>query len=388
MEALISKLLTGIITDEELRELRELLNDENNQETLEAYIRDSYDLNLATLKNDVDYSYKKVLKQIDNREKPVKKLIPNWIKYAVAASVVLLISIGVLFNKEEGSLDVIQTNASHIEFGTNKATLTLEDGKEVVLEKGTTYQTQNANSNGDKIVYNVAENKTDTIAYNYLTIPRGGEFFIELSDGTQIWLNSESQLKYPVTFINGETRQVELMYGEAYFEVSPSTRHNGSNFKVLNNAQEVEVLGTKFNIKANIDETHIYTTLVEGKVAINTTTVKQILAQNEQSKLDVVSHKINVAEVDVNGVIAWIKGDFAFQNESLLEIMKVLSRWYDVDFEFQNKSLEDMKFVGEISKYQNLEDILLLIKNTKDINDYEIKNKKNIVKIKKEGTKY
>ena len=170
------------------------------------------------------------------------------------------------------------------------------------------------------------------------------------------------------------------MYGEAYFEVSPSTRHNGTNFKVLNSAQEVEVLGTKFNIKANIDETHIYTTLVEGKVAINTTTVKQILAPNEQSVLDVINHNIDIAEVDVKGVIAWINGDFVFQNEPLLEIMKVLSRWYDVDVEFQNKSLEDIEFVGELSKYQNLEDILLLIKNTKDINDYEIKNKKILLK--------
>ena len=380
MEALISKLLTGIITDEELRELRELLNDLNNQKTLEAYVRDYHDLNLATLKNDINLSYEDVLKQIDNREKPVQKIIPIWIKYAVAASVVLLISFGVLFNKENDTLDITPINAGNIEFGTNKATLTLEDGNEVVLEKGTTYQTQNANSNGDKIVYNVVENKQDTIAYNYLTIPRGGEFFIELSDGTKIWLNSESKLKYPITFVEGETRQVELIYGEAYFEVSPSTRHNGSNFKVLNNAQEVEVLGTKFNVKANLDETHVYTTLVEGKVAINTATVKQVLTPNEQSKLDVVSHNINITEVDVKGVIAWIKGDFVFQNEPLLEIMKVLSRWYNVDVEFQNKSLEEIKFVGELSKYQNLEDILLLIKNTKDINDYEIKNKKIILK--------
>ena len=380
MEALISKLLTGIITDEELRELRELLNDLNNQKTLEAYVRDYHDLNLATLKNDINLSYEDVLKQIDNREKPVQKIIPIWIKYAVAASVVLLISFGVLFNKENDTLDITPINAGNIEFGTNKATLTLEDGNEVVLEKGTTYQTQNANSNGDKIVYNVVENKQDTIAYNYLTIPRGGEFFIELSDGTKIWLNSESKLKYPITFVEGETRQVELIYGEAYFEVSPSTRHNGSNFKVLNNAQEVEVLGTKFNVKANLDETHVYTTLVEGKVSINTATVKQVLTPNEQSKLDVVSHNINITEVDVKGVIAWIKGDFVFQNEPLLEIMKVLSRWYNVDVEFQNKSLEEIKFVGELSKYQNLEDILLLIKNTKDINDYEIKNKKIILK--------
>jgi len=381
MEILIPKLLARTITDEELQELRELLNDLNNQETLEAYVRDCYDLNLATLKNDVDYSYKKVLKQIEKREVPVKRMIPIWVKYTVAASVVLLISFGVLFNKEKDSLTTTPLNTSNIKFGTNKATLTLEDGSKIALEKGTTYQTKNANSTGEKILYNILKNKKPTeIKYNYLTIPRGGEYFVKLSDGTQVWLNSESQLKYPVAFIDGETRQVELLYGEAYFEVSPSTRHNGSKFEVLNNAQVIVVLGTKFNLKANVDDTQIYTTLVEGKVTVNTSIVKQILKPNEQSKLHVENNSIEIVEVDVKEEIAWVKGDFVFRNKSLAEIMKVLSRWYDVDVEFQNESLKEVKFVGELSKHQDLEDILLLIKNTKDINAYEIKHKKIVLK--------
>lgn len=380
MKTLIVKLLTETITDEELEKLSELLNDSENQEVFEAYIRDYHDLNLAALKNDVDFSYKKVLNQIKKREKPVKNLNSNWIKYAVAASIIILISLGILFKEEEGALIAVPVNTNSIESGTNKATLTLEDGSEIVLEEGKTYKTENVNSTGDKIVYNNLESKTTQMAYNYLTIPRGGEFFIKLSDGTQVWLNSESQLKYPVDFIEGQTRQVELIYGEAYFEVSPSTNHKGSKFKVFNKAQEVEVLGTKFNIKANNDDVHIYTTLVEGKVAVNTTTTKQILKPNEQSKLNVERNNIEIIDVDVKIETAWIKGDFIFQNTSLKEIMKVLSRWYDVDVEFENKSLEEMRFVGELSKYQNLEDILLLIKNSNNINDYEIDNKKVILK--------
>ncbi len=381
METLIVKLFAGTISEKELKKLRDLLNNPENQKLFEDYVRDYHDLNLATLKHEIDFSYKKVLKQIESQEKPAKRLIPVWAKYAAAASVALIISFGVLFNTfDDDTLKTTPANVNNIEYGTNKATLTLEDGSEIILKKGTTYQSKNIKSTGDKIVYNALKEKPKDIEYNYLTIPRGGEFFIELSDGTKVWLNSESQLKYPVTFIDEQPRLVELVYGEAYFEVSPSVKHNGSVFKVLNNAQEIEVLGTKFNIKANIDDTYIYTTLVEGKVSINTSTEKQILKPSEQSMLNVEKHNIEIAEVNVNVEIAWIKGDFIFQGKPLKEIMKVLSRWYDVDVEFQNKSLEDMRFVGELSKYQNLEDILLLIKNSNNINAYEIENKKIILK--------
>src|SRR5690606_21483982 len=113
---------------------------------------------------------------------------------------------------------------------------------------------------GDELVYDSDSKIKDTEngpIYNYLTIPRGGHFFVQLSDGTQVWLNSESKLKYPVKFQNGKTREVELVYGEAYFKVSPSTGHNGSSFHVLTKFQEVDVLGTEFNIKAYNGEDEI-----------------------------------------------------------------------------------------------------------------------------------
>ena len=161
-----------------------------------------------------------------------------------------------ILNKE----DIITT-------GSDKAVLTLEDGSNIELEKGKAFKTNVVNSNGEKLVYNKT-NQTK-ITYNYLTIPRGGQYFVKLSDGTEVWLNSESQLKFPVAFIKGQTREVTLVYGEAYFAVSPSTNHNGATFKVMNQGQEVEVLGTEFNIKAYKDEINIYTTLVEGKVTVS-----------------------------------------------------------------------------------------------------------------------
>src|SRR5690606_40703343 len=123
------------------------------------------------------------------------------------------------------------------------------------LEKGDSIQTHNAISNGEEIIYN--NNTSRQLVYNYLTIPRGGQFQLTLSDGTRVWLNSETQIKYPVSFTDGESRQVELVYGEAYFEVSHSTEHKGSDFIVYNQNQEVQVLGTEFNIKAYKDDSNI-----------------------------------------------------------------------------------------------------------------------------------
>lgn len=312
---------------------------------------------------------------------PIKQFYStSFFKFALAASVVILISISLLFNKK----DIAKENKSMvvnkpIEIGSNKAILTLGNGSVITLGKGNTYSAGNVNSNGEKLVYNSNNNKSE-ITSNYLTIPRGGQFFVQLSDSTKVWLNSESQLKYPVAFVDGETRQVELLYGEAYFEVSPSTKHKGARFKVKTQMQNVEVIGTEFNIKAYKNESNIYTTLVKGRVAISNAITKQILAPNQQSNLSLNNNSINITTINVYGEISWKKGLFVFKGKSLKEISKVLSRWYDVDIEFANAALENVKFNGILNKNQNIEDILTTIKTTKFINAYEIKNNKIILK--------
>ena len=183
--------------------------------------------------------------------------------------------------------------------GTDKATLTLEDGSVIELEKGVGFKTKSATSNGKEIVYENAAQPAATTSYNYLTIPRGGQFFIKLSDGTKVWLNSASQLKYPVHFIEGKTRKVELVYGEAYFDVSPSTVHKGATFNVFNKSQKIEVLGTEYNIKGYQEDVHILTTLVEGKVAISNGENKHYLIPNQQSIVDTQKNTMSVVDVDV-----------------------------------------------------------------------------------------
>jgi len=322
---------------------------------------------------------------IQSEEDQVLRIQPFYTKTAfkltaMAASLLLLISISLIINKTN-PLKIETPHVAHKEIliGSDKATLTLEDGSVIALEKGKSYSEGNASSNGEKLVYN-SNAETAAIANNLLTIPRGGQFFVQLADSTKVWLNSESQLRYPVAFVDGETRQVELVYGEAYFEVSPSTKHKGSRFKVKTQEQNVEVIGTEFNIKAYRDEPAIYTTLVKGVVAVSNAAKKQVLTPNQQSKITEYNGNIAVAEVDVYNEISWRKGLFVFKGMPLKDIARVLSRWYDVDIVFADSALGNVKFNGVLNKNQKLEDILTTIKNINFINAYEKKDNKIIIK--------
>lgn len=377
-EKLIVKYLTNQASLNELDELALWIQNPANEKAFISYVKTNYAIDYNMKIFNTNHSKKQLLEYI-NKEKKVYRLRKRQTiyKYAAAASIVLLISIGYFFKDNiftspvDNALIIVNNK---IEIGSDKATLTLADGSDITLEKGQVYETNNVTSNGEEIIYNTKSSNKD-IAYNTLTIPRGGQFQITLSDGTQVWLNSESQLKYPVTFNYSETRQIELVYGEAYFDVSPSIDHNGAKFKVFHNKQEVEVLGTEFNIKAYKDETIIYTTLVEGKVFVSIEGKNHNLVPNQQSSFNLNTNSLTIKIVDVYNEISWKEGVFSFEDKSLKEIMKVLSRWYDMDVVFKNKTIEDEEFIGVLGKDQNIEDILSSIKNFGIIKDYEIKDK-------------
>jgi ferric-dicitrate binding protein FerR (iron transport regulator) len=330
----------------------------------------------------------KAWKSIENKtqkkiDKPVAQFFnKKWYKYAATIAIILT-SVYFLSNSLFNDLDIknaVIVETKTIQPGTDKATLTLSDGSKRSLEKGKTISTNNANSNGEKIVYLSNLKKPSTVTYNYLTIPRGGQFFIELSDGTKVWLNSESQLKYPVAFLEGKTREVELVYGEAYFDITPSLEYKGSKFRVINKSQEIEVLGTEFNVKAYRDESTIYTTLVEGSVAIEFENTKKKLLPKQQSRFNLSTKDFEIMNVDIYNEISWKDGVFSFERKPLKEIMKVLSRWYDIKVVFENKSLEEVKFFGVLYKEQDINEILQTIKKFKIIESYEINNKTILLK--------
>jgi len=380
---IIVKYLNNQATFSELDDLDKWLQNPNNEKLFNSYIRTNYAIEYNMRKFNSEKIKIQLLKEIADEKKVLKlKKIHQAMRYTAAAVVIGILTTTYLFkdNILNTPIETTPIIVNTIEPGTDKATLTLEDGSRIALEKGSKVQTENANSNGEEIIYEAGERVKTEIAYNYLTIPRGGQFFVKLSDGTQVWLNSESQLKYPVSFVEGEPRIVELVYGEAYFDVSPSTEHKGSKFKVFNQSQEIEVIGTEFNIKAYKDESNIYTTLVEGKVLVNYENRKQNLTPNEQSSLDVNNKIFLVKKVDVYNEISWKEGVFSFESKPLKEIMKVLSRWYDIEVVFENKSLENIRFFGVLGKDQKIEEILETIKKFKIIEEYEIEDKTIILK--------
>ncbi len=325
--------------------------------------------------------YRNILK-ISKRKKQVSPTRSIW-RYAAAAALVGILATSYFFRANFSNNDLENTAPTIVKTniipGTDKATLRLENGSTVFLKKGDAFHSENANSNGEEIIYKASKQNTTEIAYHYLTIPRGGQYFVKLSDGTQVWLNSESQLKYPVNFVEGETRKVELVYGEAYFDVSPSTEHKGTKFMVFNQSQEIEVLGTEFNIKAYKNEANIYTTLVEGKVDVRIENKKQGLIPNQQLNLDVNTNISIINSVDVYNEISWKEGVFSFEGKTLKEMMRVLSRWYDVDVIFKNKTIESEEFVGVLRKNQKIEGILNNIKNFGIIKNFKIEDGKIII---------
>ena len=335
-------------------------------------VKENYSKDITNI--DVAKGWEELTKKINY----IPKKTAYW-KYAAAAAVIFLVTMPFVFNKDNVKTvePIIVKNT--IKIGIDKATLTLEDGSNITLEKGQNYHVANAKSNGKTLIYNPKSKSNLEIAYNYLTTPRGGQFYVELSDGTKVWLNSESKLKYPVVFQDGVSRKVELLYGEAYFDVSASTNHKGASFKVASQVQEIEVLGTEFNVKAYKGEDHMYTTLVEGKVAIDNGVTKEILKPKQQAAINIQNKEITIAVVDVYNATSWKDGVFSFKELSLKEIMKTLSRWYDTDVVFINKELENIKFNGVLNKKQNIEHILLTIKATNNI-DYKINDNKIMIK--------
>ena len=361
LEKLIIKYFEDTLNQEETKRFKRLLEEDKNR----AYFREFVHLN-HLINSKTAFNYENELGQFRSRTNQDFRFT-SILKYA--AAILIFVSAGYFFLTKEKFVDKsnpIMVN-SNISVGTDKAILTLENGTNVALEKGQNYITDNLTSNGEELVYKSLSEPKAEIAYNYLTIPRGGQYFVKLSDGTQVWLNSESKLKYPVNFIKGEIREVELVYGEAYFDVSPSTNHNGDRFKVDHRTQEVEVLGTEFNIKAYRDETNIYTTLVEGKVKVNRSDNEIVLQPGEQTKVNDVNDVIVSNKVDIMYETAWKNGVFRFKNESLGNMMKTLSRWYNIKIVFENEEKETMIFSGSLKRTDNIENLLEKIEKAGDV---------------------
>lgn len=334
----------------------------------------------------IEDSVDKIWQRLENSNKSARKL---WSGQSirmtgVAAAILVFISIGIGFytaNYKDQPARVADKIAERdITPGGDKAILTLADGRKISLTDVSNGQI--AEESGIKItkaadgqiVYEIASlspSGEDRGGYNTIETPLGGQFQIKLPDGTNVWLNSASSLKYPVKF-SGKRRVVELS-GEAYFEVFHSPQ---VPFRVLNTNQAIEVLGTHFNVMSYPDEKSVRTTLYQGSVKVTALNSFVVLSPGQQSSI--TSASINVDEKpDLKGVIAWKNGKIEFSDMDIESIMRILHRWYNIEVTYLGLPVNN-SFGGSVSKSKNLDEVLKVLEATGDVH-FKIEERRVIV---------
>lgn len=281
-----------------------------------------------------------------------KKTYPLWRYLGIASSFILISLFALYINDTRSKRAEMEISHTDIEPGTNRAVLTLDDGKSFdLLDTSEGIQTSTTG-----ITYSDGTSITDSknVKFASLTVPRKGQYQVTLSDGTKVWLNAESSLRYPVTFTDKE-RIVELQ-GEGYFEVA----HDKSrSFKVKSARQIVQVLGTIFNIKAYSDELSTTTTLVSGSVKLTVGDLSEtILNPNQQAVASDSGFEVN--QVDVMQYKAWKDGEFRFRASSLPEVIKQLERWYDLEVDY-NTIPKNIKVNVSIARDKKLSSVLKVL---------------------------
>ena len=369
---LIVKDLQGCISPEEKVMLDKWL--EESSENREIYHRVQGRVNREERQRIIRKLNKRAAwERVDRNTKKYRHpILRRCMKYA-ATIVLPLFMVGVGFylirDKEE-----IHPVAEMVKIspGVTKAELVLADGHKVVLGTETidslvSEEGVNIVKDGNGVSY-LGNKEEGDLAYNIMRVPRGGEFKVRLQDGTLVYMNSETELKYPVRFV-GKERRVYLS-GEAYFEVQRDTT---KPFIVVMNGNEVRVLGTEFNVRSYEDEKCQFTTLVAGKVLLTTHDHRCIeLLPNEQGIVD-PQGDIRKEQVDVALYTAWKDGNFVFRKQSLEHIMEIVERWYDLKVTFEDECCKQVSFSGNVERYDDFSKLAEMLEATGSVK-FRIKN--------------
>ncbi|PTQ97863.1 FecR family protein [Mucilaginibacter yixingensis] len=320
---------------------------------------------LQRIKHDPRFTGEEPLSQI-HQPKIVKFYQRKWLKIA-AAILFVCTGLGLYVVNHQNQIccqNLAQTQINNaIRPGGNKATLTLSNGQVIVLDTANnglianTGKTRVIKSNKAQLVYNATTQSAITpanapVVYNTLSTPRGGMFQVVLPDGTQVWLNSASSLKFPTTF-SGSERRVTLT-GEGYFEVA---KNKEKPFYVDINHVEVRVLGTHFNIAAYEDDNDITTTLLEGAVQVKNSDQSSTIKPGEQAVVKNDCNAIKVSPANIEKAMAWKNGYFIFGDEDIKSIMKKISRWYDVEVVYSG-DFNNIRFGGTFYRSKSIDELL------------------------------
>lgn len=371
---LIDRYISGMLKEGDRVALRKLLDDPRYMQEL-ANIMDHQ---LAS-KIAGEYDYPEVVSRIKtaieekiDAEKdlpaPARKVraLPRyWLRVAAAAAIIVLLGgtvlVSIFTHRKEKQVNTAIASAAIVAPGSNKAVLTLADGSTITLDStGNQVIRQGSatiHQHSGQLQYDV-QGKAAAISYNILATPQGGQYQLTLPDGTRVWLNASSSLRFPTAFDDKE-RNVELT-GEAYFEVA---KNENMPFKVVVNTMNIEVLGTHFNVTAYNDENNITTTLLEGSVKVNNSTTGVVLKPGQQALLNNRTEDLRVSPGNTEGAVAWKNGYFMFSNENIQSVMRKISRWYNVDVEYQG-DVTHKALWGTISRVENISEVLRMLELT------------------------
>ena len=368
---IIAASLKGNANDEEQRTLREWLSVSTRNKKIYDEFKDGKRLEQKIVESQQinwknDYQHFITKRQRTRKNRRMKTII----RYA--AILTLPIVAAGIFLLQKNDRQTIVSISEVIKPGEHKAVLITGGGERITLSDSTLSPIQEQNG----MIVNVTNNKVSYILpedslctqgspiFNTLQIPRGGEYFLTLADGTEVWLNAETEIRYPVQF-TGDKRVVYLD-GEAYFTVAPD---KNKPFTVVSTHASVSVLGTQFNFRAYPDERDVQTTLVSGSVIMQSEKYKQQikLVPGEQGVLEKRSANLTKQEVNTYLYTAWKDGRFAFRDARLEDLFNILARWYDLSVFYQSPEAKDIRFTGDLNKTDDFKSILKIIEQNERV---------------------
>lgn len=374
---LLSRDRKGVLSFAEKVELNKWLMEPRNRRLYyKLHNKHTEDAMLKLLQSyHVESELKKVHQTIA-KQQPAKRMKNSYWRFSAIAASFLLFMAAAYYLYESQS----KQNQEQIVPGKDVATLILEDGTRIALDTigdalSNLHHIRISTDSNHRPIYEFLGDEAAAIGSHIIETPRGGQYTILLPDSSKVWLNAESSLEYPVDFLSN--RAVKLT-GEAYFDIYPQETQEGlDRFTVELPDHKLEVLGTQFNVNSYSERPFTETTLVKGRVNILSERKQQELRSGEQAIVKRGEAEIIVQEVDTRAFSDWKDGHFYFDDAPIQHIMDKVSKWYDVDVEYVGETTNE-GFGGEISRFDNLEELLSLLEMTEKV-QFKIEGRRVIV---------
>jgi transmembrane sensor len=394
LDYLLQCYLGKTITAAEEAELFELLGSANHDEQVRVFMEQTWNQEIDVQAMDNVQSSRilsSILERRDAADTPVIPFRQSFFRrpaVRVAAAVAILavsvLAIYLVNNRPSGEQPIAQnppakTYKNDVSPGSTGAILKLADGRSIILDSAqdgqlATEANMQVIKQGGSLQYVGRKGTDEELSYNLIETPRGRQYQLSLEDGTKVWLNAASSIRFPVAFA-GTERKVEIT-GEVYFEVA---KDKTKPFRVEARGTTVEVLGTHFNVNSYADEESINTTLLEGSVKVSKGGQQKIIKPGQQAQVDAKGDMKTNQNISLAEVMAWKDNTFSFDHTDIKKLMRQLSRWYDVEIVFENNTPDPVAFIGGISRSVNLSTVLAMLEQTGEVK-FSIEGKKIIVR--------